>query len=297
MAFSPRISFSGAQLNHLEDKRDPTSLQNYLKDSKARAILLNKGNPAVKENGELYMIHPQELIGKNIEEPGPVFLGTDNHGPLFAFTLESSQSLAPDDAFQEMRFIASHIDPQSLAIAGRARSLFDWHRTHRFCSNCGKESHPVLGGLYRSCPACETDHFPRVNPVAIMLILNGNDCLMGRSAGWPQGAYSALAGFISPGETLEEGCAREVKEEVGLDVKNIRYLFSQPWPFPSQLMMGLICETDQRELNINKAEIEDALWFSKDTVRDVFETKSEAFLRPPNFTIANQILRYWLAEG
>ncbi len=294
--FIPKMAFAGAKLDYAEDRRDITSLRKFLKDPNARAVLMIDGKPAVREDGGLKTVHPDELVGKSIFAPGVIFLGIDKIGPVFAYMLDGAQSLADVEAFQEMRFIASRIDQKSLAIAGRAKSLFDWHGSHRFCSACGKESQPAGGGMNRKCPFCQTEHFPRVNPVTIMLVLNGDDCLLGRSAGWPDGAYSALAGFVSPGETMEEGCAREVKEEVGLNVTDIRYVFSQPWPFPSQLMMGLICHTDERDLTINKDEIEAAQWFSKDTVRDAFAKKSDAFLRPPTFTIAHQLLRYWLAE-
>jgi len=150
--------------------------------------------------------------------------------------------------------------------------------------------------MYSHCNSCQTDHFPRVNPVVIMLIIRGNQCLLGRSPGWPEGAYSALAGFVSPGESLEEACIRETKEEVGIDVTDVNYVFSQPWPFPSQLMMGLTCHTEQKKITLNPDELEAANWFSKDVVRDVFNKQSEAFLRPPRFTIAHHLLRYWLSQ-
>lgn len=294
--YTPKMAFAGGRLDHLEDMRDVTSLRGFLKDPNARTLMLIDGKPAVREDGSLKTLHPDEIVGKTIMAPGLIFLGRDRVGPVFACLLDGPQNLSPAESFQEMRFIAGRLDGKSLAIAGRAKSLFDWHGSHRFCSACGNESQADGGGMSRKCPVCSTEHFPRVNPVAIMLVLNGDDCLLGRTAGWPDGAYSALAGFVSPGETLEEGCLREIKEEVGLNAHSVRYVFSQPWPFPSQLMMGLICETDQRHLAINKKEIEDARWFSKDTVRDVFDKKSDAFLRPPSFTIAHQLLRHWLSE-
>lgn len=294
--FTPKIAFAGGQLDYAEDKRDITSLRKFLEDPNARAMVMVDGRPAIREDGSLKTVHPKEVVGKTITAPGVMFLGIDKIGPVFAYQLDGAQGLAPDAAFQEMRFIAGRMEPKALAIAGRAKSLFDWHTSHRFCSACGKESQATGGGMNRKCPICSTEHFPRVNPVAIMLVLNGDDCLLGRSPGWPEGAYSALAGFVSPGETIEEGCAREVKEEVGLRVHGMRYLFSQPWPFPGQLMLGMACYTDEKELTINKGELEDARWFSKDTVRDIFAGKTSDFLRPPSFTIAHQLLRHWLSE-
>lgn len=294
--YIPKMAFAGGELDHAETRRDPESLQSFIKSSKAKAIILDNGKPAVNPDGTLIMVHPDELIGKQIGMPGPLFLGLDGNAPVFAFIMEGDQSLAPNEAFQEMRFVASRLDPKSLAIAGRAKSLFDWHLSHRFCSACGKESHSVAGGMNRTCPSCKSEHFPRVNPVVIMLVLHGDDCLLGRSPGWPEGAFSALAGFVSPGETMEEAVEREVMEEVGIRVTDPKYIFSQPWPFPSQLMIGMVCQAKSKVLKINKGELEDAQWFSKDKVRAVFAKESEAFLRPPGFTIANQLLRYWLAE-
>lgn len=295
-SFKPKVAFAGGELDHAETRRDITSLKSFLNDPNARALLLDNGKPAIRKDGSLVTVHPSQVQGKTIVSPGFIFLGLDRIGPVFAYHLDGGQSLAPDDSFQEMRFVASHLDARSLALAGRAKALFDWHLSHRFCSTCGKESTSVNGGLNRKCLICQTDHFPRVNPVAIMLVLNGGDCLLGRSPGWPDKAYSALAGFVSPGETLEEGCYREVLEEVGLRTHSHEYIFSQPWPFPSQLMIGLICHTDERELTINKGELEDARWIPKDKIRAVFAKESDAFLRPPSFTIAHQLLRYWLAE-
>ena len=294
--YVPKMAFAGGQLDYAETKRDITSLRGFLSDPNARAILMIDGKPAIRPDGKLKTVHPSDVEGKTIVAPGFLFLGIDRIGPVFAYQIDGPQGLSEPDSFQEMRFIASRMDARSLAIAGRAKSLFDWHTSHRFCSTCGKESQSVNGGMNRTCQFCSTDHFPRVNPVAIMLILNGDDCLLGRSPGWPPGAYSALAGFVSPGETMEEACYREVQEEVGIKTHSARYIFSQPWPFPSQLMIGMICETEERDLTINKGELETAQWFSKDTVRAVFNKESDAFLRPPSFTIANQLLKFWLAE-
>jgi len=129
-----------------------------------------------------------------------------------------------------------------------------------------------------------------------MLILRGDNCLLGRSEGWPEGAYSTLAGFVSPGESIEEACIRESKEEVNVDVRNVEYVFSQPWPFPSQLMIGLTCETDDEAFTVNPNELEKAQWFTKDEVKAVFAKESQVFLRPPRFTIAHHLLKRWISE-
>lgn len=288
------MPFAGGNLDYAEDKRDIASLQKFMKRPDARSVLMLGGKPAMREDGTLWMVHPDEVKGTNILQPVPVLLGLNGKSPVFAFALHESQELIPAEAFQEMRFIAGRMKPDELAIAGRARSLFEWHHKHQFCSTCGQKTIAASAGMFSRCNACETDHFPRVNPVVIMMIINGDQCLLGRSPGWPDGAFSALAGFISPGESMEEACQRETMEEVGLKVDQVEYIFSQPWPFPSQLMMGLTCRTSETKIKLNTNELEAAKWFSRDEVQAVFNKQSEAFLRPPRFTIAHHLLRHWL---
>lgn len=291
------IAFAGAPLDLAENNRSAAERNAFSKAKNAWAIILHEGNILVGEDGNLPRVHPQDLIGKSIVDPGPMFLGLDGDDPLFAFTLADAtqaETLTDRARFEHLRAIASRIDAHQLALAGRARSLMDWHRTHRFCATCGNESQSRNGGVVRKCPKCSTDHFPRVNPVVIMLVLNGDKCLLGRNAKWPDGAFSALAGFISTGETVEEACIREVMEEVGLNVTSPEYKFSQPWPFPSQLMMGLFCHTDETELTIDENEISEARWFTKDVVQGVFDGTDKTFFCPPAFTIAHQLIKAWL---
>lgn len=291
------MPFAGAPLDYAEEQRSAEQLNAFINHKDCQCVLLIGGRPAVREDQSLWMVHPDELKGINVAEPAPVFLGLKaDKTPVFAFSLHEDQALIPSECFQEMRMIAGRMPSEDLAIAGRARSLFQWFHYHPFCSACGNKSTAMNGGMFSRCPKCETDHFPRVNPVAIMLILNGDQCLLGRSAGWPPGAFSALAGFVSPGESLEEACQRETREEVGLDVHSVEYVFSQPWPFPSQLMFGLTCQADKKDITVNKNELETAKWFSRDEVKAVFNKESDVFLRPPRFTIAHQLLRHWLAE-
>lgn len=291
------IAFAGAPIDLAENRRSTEELTVFSKDQAAKAIVLHEGKILVSENGELVDLHPSALIGKNIYDPGPLFLGLDVDIPVFAFSLavpEEADSLGDRVRFENIRKLATMLGSHDLALAGRAKSLFDWHRAHKFCAMCGQESKPKSGGVSRSCPSCSTAHFPRVNPVAIMLVLNGDKCLLGRSAAWPEGAFSALAGFVSAGETIEEACQREVYEEVGIKATKPVYKFCQPWPFPSQLMMGMFCYTDETELTIDKKEIAEARWFSKDTVRGVFDGSNKEFFCPPEFTIAHQLIKEWL---
>jgi len=302
MTSKTTMAFSGAPLDLVENKRSSDDLSAFLAADNARAFVMFHGRFLVKD-GALVQMHPSQVKGTHLYDPGPLFLGLDGGVPQFTFSLakeDEALNLAKGTELDHLRNLAYLMDGRQLALAGRAKSLFDWHRSHRFCSNCGQESKPQAGGLTRKCPTCETDHFPRVNPVVIMLVLDGDNCLLGRGPGWPEGAYSALAGFVSPGETLSEACIREVKEEANIDVKDPIYKLSQPWPFPGQLMMGMFCTATNTKITLDTKELADAKWFSKDTVRSVFAgTKYEEgknFICPPKFTIAHQLIKAWLAD-
>lgn len=288
------MPFAGGTLDHAETKRSGEELQKFVKDPNAQCLVYFKGMPALTDDGGLKCIHPSELIGRDLQDPGPIFLGLNDNIPVFAAALAHPEDLAPAESFQNMRGIAGHLEPSELALAGRAKSLLDWHYTHRFCANCGSLSNGADGGQKRQCPECDTEHFPRVNPVVIMLIISGDKVLLGRGHGWPEGFMSALAGFVSPGETIEEATFRETFEEVGIKVKNVEYIFSQPWPFPSQLMMGVTCTAEAENIVLDKAELEEAKWYSKDQVKAVFAKESDIFMRPPKFTIAHQLLQHWI---
>lgn len=292
------MAFTGAPLDLAENQRDTAQLTAFSAADNARAFVMFHGRFLVK-NGDLVMVHPSQIKGSHLYDPGPLFLGLDGDLPLFAFSFakeEEAYKLVKGAALDHLRNLAFLMDGRQLALAGRAKSIFDWHRSHRFCSNCGKESKPQAGGVTRQCPTCETDHFPRVNPVVIMLVLDGDNCLMGRGPEWPEGAYSALAGYVSPGESLSEACIREVKEEVNIDVENPEFMFSQPWPYPSQLMMGLVCQAKNTKITLDTKELADARWSTKDVVRGVFAGTDKTFICPPPFTIAHQLIKVWLGE-
>lgn len=288
------MPFAGGILDHVETQRSAEELQAFVARPQARCICFHKGSPALRAEGGLDRIHPSELIGRNLIDPGPIFLGLQGDAPIFAASVQNPSDVTVEELFQDLRSATRMLSPQDMALAGRAKSLLDWHFNHRFCAKCGQVSQPQDGGIKRQCPSCETEHFPRVNPVVIMLILSDDKVLLGRGASWPEGAMSALAGFISPGESMEEAVARETFEEVGLKIKNPRYIFSQPWPWPSQLMMGVICEAESEKLTINKDELEDAKWFTREEVEAVYNKTGDAFLRLPRFTIAHHLLKHWL---
>jgi len=291
------IAFSGDPLNYAEGKRDPETLQAYLGQTNARAILFHSGKIGIGDGGRPHRVHPSELIGHNLYNPGPIFLGLDGKRPIFAASLANPEEFLPEENFVELRGLGGHLPPADLAMVGRAKSLFDWHVSHRFCVSCGTATNSLEGGIKQSCPSCQTESFPRVNPVVIMLVTHGDRILLGRSPGWPEGFVSALAGFVSPGETPEEAAMREVEEEAGIKTKNPTYMFSQPWPYPSQLMIGIRLEAINTDITLDTKELEFAAWYSREDVKAVFEKRGDAFIRPPRIAIAHQIMRQWLGEA
>ena len=288
------MPFSGDELDHAETRRTPEELEFFIKQDNAQCLCIYNGSVAINIAGGLKLIHPSKLIGKKINDPGPIFLGIRNNTPIFSASLVEPGEIKEDLTFEDLRKASKFLSPQGMSVAGRAKSLLDWHINNRFCSKCGQITQPSSGGIKRECNRCSTEHFPRVNPVVIMLIISNDKVLLGRGKGWPEGAMSALAGFISPGETIEEAVKRETYEEVGIKIKNAEYIFSQPWPWPSQLMIGMICEAESEDLNINTDEIEEAKWFKKDQVKAVYDNSGDHFLRLPKFTIAHHLLRNWI---
>ena len=227
-----------------------------------------------------------------------VFLGLRDGEALFAAVPEGGDT-DPAYARRETWSALARLADEDLALYGGARSVLDWHARHRFCARCGQPTQPAKGGWQRDCAACGAEHFPRVDPVAIMLVECEEKVLLGRQARFPPRSYSALAGFVEPGESIEEAVAREVYEEAGVRVGEVRYVASQPWPFPSQLMIGCLAFADCLELTIDKTEIEDARWFTREQVAEALSMgpDSESFLAPPRQAIAHDLLLWWLEQG
>ncbi|MBC7138073.1 MAG: NAD(+) diphosphatase [Defluviimonas sp.] len=209
---------------------------------------------------------------------------------------QAHPDLPADHRFADLRGVMTVLDALEAELAATARSLLAWHGAHGFCSACGAASAPEKGGWQRGCPACGAEHFPRTDPVVIMLVTRGNRTLLGRSPGWPPGMYSCLAGFVEPGETLEAAVRREVLEETGVQVGAVRYVASQPWPFPSSLMMGCQGAAETEALKLDPAEIEDALWLTREEMAEVFAGAHPVVRRPRQGPIAGHLLRMWLAD-
>lgn len=217
-------------------------------------------------------------------------------GGFFDPTEQRHPDLPADHAFVELRSRMAVIGARDAELVATAKALLGWHRSHRFCSACGAASVPAEAGWQRRCPACAAQHFPRTDPVAIMLVTRGNRVLLGRSAGWPEGMYSLLAGFIEPGETMEAAVRREVAEETGVTVGRVRYLASQPWPYPASLMLGCAAEAESEAITLDPVELEAALWVTREDLVAVFAGVHPAIRPPRKGAIAAFLLSNWLAD-
>ncbi len=302
MALPVLNTFAGNPLDRAGDFRNtPEWLVEQAASPDAMAMVLWDGQPLLEDHADgprlawIALPHARDLVPERDRE---VFLGLWKTAPVFAVELEGPSDPAQGPvrglgAFTGMREAAAVLSGVEAAMAGGAKSLFDWRRKHGFCANCGHETTAKAGGWRRVCPSCEAEHFPRVDPVTIMLPVFEGRCLLGRQAAWPAGRMSALAGFLEPGETIEEACAREIKEEAGLTVTAVRYHSSQPWPFPSQLMIGLIAEVSDANATPDQTELEEVRWFTKDEARAVLAGAHEV-KAPQKFAIARTLLQAWV---
>ena len=232
-----------------------------------------------------------------------ILLGFRREVPYFALDASASAPSADNAPFADlgsylgMREIAPSLAREDVAILGQALWLLDWHRRHRFCANCGATTLPAGAGVSRRCNACECDHFPRTDPVAIVLAVHDDACLLGRGVKFPPGFFSALAGFLEPGETLEECAVREVYEESGVRLTDVSYIFSQPWPFPSSLMVGFIAEAESRDLKLDETEIAEARWVERETIAALVRgERRDGLMIPPRFAIAHQLMAHWVGS-
>ena len=235
---------------------------------------------------------------------GSVFLGLADGVPRFGFGIakEAAEALkARDDLLvTDLRTIAVQglVAPEHLPPLAEAKAMLAWHARHRFCANCGAATDVTEAGWKRSCPACKTEHFPRTDPVVIMLAVRGERCLLGRSARFAAAMWSCLAGFIEPGECIEEAVRREVREEAGIVCGRVRYFASQPWPFPMSLMIGCHAEALTEDITVDPTELEGARWFDREEIALMLARQHPDGLgTPPPVAIAHHIIRAWVEEG
>lgn len=236
----------------------------------------------------------------------PVFLGMSDGKPCFTADVSQLEELNADDIFCgglcegakfiDLRSIAPELLPGAAAMAATAKGVLEWHRTHRFCARCGNPSTMDEGGWRRRCGTCDALHFPRTDPVVIMAVLDQDNVLLGRQSVWPEGMWSLLAGFMEPGETVEDAVRRETLEETGVKVGKVGYLASQPWPFPTNLMIGCQAKALTRKITVDATELEDAQWISRAKMQVIMEDRHPK-IRPPRLgAIARSILLDWVAE-
>lgn len=291
--------FSGNRLDRRSEQRADDCVAQSLKDPSARLYLF-AGDKALLEasNGRLsplFDLAQAKALG--LAEDSLILLGYSDDGPRLG-ALVPARDESDDDDDDPVKAI----NLRSLAIQGaverahlgaiaQARSLLHWHSNHRFCARCGHETHVKGGGVRRQCPSCEAQHFPRVDPVSIMLAIDGDRCVLGRSPRFLPGMYSCLAGFIEQGETIEDAVRREVQEESGIKVGRVAYFSSQPWPFPSSLMIGCHAEAISTEIAPDEDELEDCRWFSRDEVKLMLAGEHpDGLITPPRMAIANRII-------
>lgn len=283
------IGFTGCTIDRSDHLRlQPERVAELAAGAEARLLRLAGLDPELDGEGRL------------VWEPLPalpaidqlIFLGLQEGRPLFAPLVRLDGPAKPRwSVFGMLALMA----PDDTALWGTARSLNEWHARHGFCANCGSAAAPFRAGWGRKCVSCAAEHFPRVDPVVIMLAEHRGRVLLGRQPQYPPGRYSALAGFVEPGESIEEAVAREFREEAGIEVAQVRYVASQPWPFPGQLMIACLTEAADDRLTIDRTELEDAMWVDRSGVAAALAKDPAApFLAPPDFAIAHTLLSRWL---
>jgi NAD+ diphosphatase len=288
------ITFTGEALDRAAEHRgDDAWLAAQQHHPRARAVVAGDAGVQLTD-GRLALVPLQDL-----GQSEPLLLGLDGHGPVFAVDADAPREngvqppLVGAHGKLGLRTAAALLPQADAGLAAHAAALVNWHRRHPYCSVCGARTVVAGGGTLRRCEQCRSEHHPRTDPVVIMLVTHEDRVLLGRQPTWPPGRYSALAGFVEHGESLEEAVAREVKEEAGVEIGPPAYMASQPWPFPTSLMIGFIAPWRAGEARRIDDELEDLRWFTRDEI--VAAAREEGpFGLPPRFAIARRLLEHWL---
>jgi NAD+ diphosphatase len=286
-----RPGFTGSPLDRVDPVRsDIAAYEVHVTNWRARVLAMEGAEPQVDDVGDLRWHSIAELAdGAEL-----ILLGLLDAKPHFVAL--PSEPLTDGFRSPALWRALNSLPADQAAIYGTARSLIDWHHRHGYCGRCGGTTALFRAGWGRKCSACAAEHFPRVDPVVIMLAEFDGKILVGRQPRFPPRNYSALAGFLEPGESIEEAVRRELFEEAGVTVSNVRYVASQPWPFPTaSLMIACIGEADSDALTIDTTELEDAMWVTRAEVEDALAgAENSRFNAPPSFAIAHTLLRAWL---
>jgi NAD+ diphosphatase len=302
---SSETGFAQNRLERRSEKRSATSTRDALRDDRAHLYLMTEGRALLKHDEEIFdaLFAPGEILDLDVDLDEAILLGfeRDETPVLAAYSAVDTEKLPHYLKAIDYRSIYAQglLPPDKLGALAQAAALVSWNRTHQFCSRCGHESEMTDGGYKRICPKCEAQHFPRTDPVVIMMALTQEDdaCLLGRGAHFPEGMYSCLAGFVEPGETIENAVRRETEEEAGIRVGKVAYYASQPWPFPHTLMIGCHAVAENTDIKIDD-ELEDCRWFSRKDVRMMLEKDHpDGLWTPPHGAIASHLIRAWVKQG
>jgi NAD+ diphosphatase len=278
-------TFSGSPVDRAGALRaDPDWVSERLADPSSRVVLVTRSGVAVEDG---------RLVRAPLDGGDPILLGLDGHGQAL-FAADAPDGCSSEVGLREAAALLSH---DEAGLVAQATALVNWHRRHPRCSVCGAATRVEEAGYLRRCPECGAEHHPRTDPVVIMLVVDGDRALLGRQARWPSGRYSALAGFVEPGESLEEAVAREVREEAGVEVRDPRYASSQPWPFPSSLMLGFYADWvsgGEGGFESQDGELEDVRWFARDELEAIRAGRVDGLGLPPPIAIARTLVDGWL---
>ena len=300
-----RLGYTASLIERAAERRtDAAALAALENDPRARAYVVGGEMVVLKKATEvhdpLFTLAQARGLGRTAEM---VFLGLMESAPRFAVALDpaDAEALKPrnDLVVTDLRTIAVRglVEADHLPPLAEGKALLTWHLRHRFCPNCGAPSNVVEAGWRRDCPSCRTPHFPRTDPVVIMLPVAGERCLLGRSYRFQAAMWSCLAGFVEPGEAIEDAVRRETREEAGIVCGRVKYFRSQPWPFPTSLMIGCHAEALSDEIIVDRTELQDARWFDREEVASMLlHTHPQGLGTPPTVAIAYHIIRAWVEE-
>ena len=301
----PMLTFSGMALDRaVAERTDPAWVAARLEDPASRAVVASADGVLVSTDppGSLLRLPVPAHASRPPKETGPVMLGLEDDVALFAVDLEEQgpeerARLSERGRIASLREAGRMLAPAEAALAAYLVALLNWHRRHRFCPACAAALLVADAGFSRTCPACGGQHFPRTDPAVIVLVEHDGCALLGRQAGWPPDQYSVLAGFVGPGESLEEAVIREVKEESGITVHDPRFITSQPWPFPSQVMLGFEARADGGVPAPQDGELEAVRWFTREEVGAGLAGQSTDLVLPPGISISYFLVERWFRRG